>query len=75
MHPLVAAVLLGLAWIDALMHYAEFGPPDRQRRQARHAGGRERHSIVRTDRIRQAMFLKGPLKMRPGFLPACSAWL
>src|ERR1041385_5622139 len=51
MHPLVPAVLLWLASLNALMHDPQLHPPDRQPRQPADRGAAERASIIRSDRL------------------------
>src|SRR5262245_26159781 len=67
MHPLVAAVLLWLPWLNALNLDAEPQPPHRQPAEAvERVPGGERDAVVGTDRTRQAEFLEGPLKRGEG---------
>src|SRR5689334_9713174 len=64
---LMASILLRLARLDALQDYAELYEAHRQRRQPGDAGRREWRTIVASEPIRQAVFLEGSLKHRPGF--------
>ena len=54
MHALVCAVLLRLAWVNALMRDAQAHPPDVQVREAMNGLRGERHAIVGADSPRQS---------------------
>src|SRR6266851_6549239 len=62
MHALMAAVLLGLAWIDSLQRNSGLKPFHRQPRKSRGAGRRERFSIIGADRAWAAEAVKGLLE-------------
>src|SRR5580692_11100485 len=66
MEAFVPSVLLRMVRIYALVCYSQFGAPHRERRQSRHACGREGRAIVRSDRVGQPMFVKSPLEQRLG---------
>ena len=52
MHALVAAVLLGMTWLDALDGDAEAEPPDRELGEIEEAAwAGERHAIVGADGV------------------------
>jgi len=61
MHPLVAAVLLGLARLDALNPNAEPQPPHRQFAQPVEGMPRRKgHPVVGANRVREPEFLERP---------------
>lgn len=67
MHAFVAAVLLRMAWLDALDVDAEPEPPDRQPRQIEQSVGTgEGHAIVGSDRLGQAELLEAALEHGEG---------
>ena len=67
MHPLMPAVLLRMAGLDALDLNPETEPPDRQFAEpVDRMGGRERHAVVGPDHPRQPKFLEGALEHREG---------
>jgi hypothetical protein len=62
-HALVTAVLLRVAWLDALELDAESQPPHRQTRQPiEGVGAGEGHAVVGTDGARQTDLLEGALE-------------
>ena len=63
MHPLVSAVLLRIAWLDAFDANPEAQPPDRELAQTEDGiGAGEGKTVVGADRLRQAKVLKSPFK-------------
>lgn len=70
MHALVEAVLLRIAWLDALDFDAEPEPPDRQPRQIEQSVGTgEGYAIVVPDRVGQAELLEDALVHGEGVGP------
>ena len=62
-HALVAAVLLGTAWLDAFDGDAEAEPPDRELGEVEQSiGTGEGDAVVGADGERQAAFGKQPLE-------------
>src|ERR1700690_39771 len=69
MHPLVPAVLLRLAWGDALDLDPETEPPDGQLTEpVDRLGGRERDAVVGPDALRQPKLLERALEDGEGEL-------
>src|SRR5690242_21200777 len=64
MHALVSAVLFRMPCGDALRPDTQLDPPYRQTRQPRNRGRGKWRSIIRTDRLRQAVLAKGRFKNR-----------
>ena len=67
MHPLMAAVLLGLPWFDPHRGTAEVDPPLRQLGQpSQRAGRRKRRPVVRDDLHRDSVVAENVLEHRLG---------
>src|SRR5437667_4221101 len=67
MHPLMPAILLRMAGLDALDLDPETEPPDGEFAEAvDRMGGRERHAVVGPNSPRQPKFLEGALEHREG---------
>src|ERR1051325_6234616 len=63
MHALVTAVLLRMAWLDALDCNAEPEPPDRELREMEQGIGTGKgHAVVGADGQRQTTLAEQPLK-------------
>src|SRR5262245_39375036 len=63
MHALMAAILLGVAGLDALDLEAEPGPPDRERGQSEESIGTcEWHAVIGANGTRQAELLECALE-------------
>src|SRR6266849_1973006 len=63
-HPLMAAVLLGLARLDALRPDAQLDPPDPEPAKPARTERGEGGAIIGADRARQAVLAKHPLQLR-----------
>ena len=61
-HPLVATVLRGPAWLDELWKDAQPNPPDRQATESADGCGRKGGAVVGADDSRKAEFLKESLE-------------